>query len=63
MKKYLILPVKNPTKELLKIINFFHNKIKIIIVDDGSKTKHQFFKLSLKKALIIKNKKGFSFYT
>lgn len=58
MKKYLILPVKNPTKELLKIINFFHNKIKIIIVDDGSKINNQFFKLSFKKALIIKNKKN-----
>ena len=64
MKKYLILPVKNPTKELLKIINFFHDKIKIIIIDDGSQTNRKFFDLSNKKALIIKNKnnmgKGFS---
>ena len=58
MKKYLILPVKNPTKELLKIINYFQNKKKIIIVDDGSKINNQFFKLSFKKALIIKNKKN-----
>jgi len=58
MKKYLILPVKNPTKEFLKIINFFHDKIKIIIINDGSQTNSQFFKLSYKKALIIKNKKN-----
>ena len=48
MKKYLILPVKNPTKELLRIVNFFHDKIKIIIINDGSQTNNQFFKLSKK---------------
>ena len=58
MKKYLILPVKNPTKELLKIINFFHNKIKLLSLMMDQKTNDQFFKLSLKKALIIKNKKN-----
>ncbi len=58
MKKYLILPVKNPTKELLRIVNFFHDKIKIIIINDGSQTNNQFFKLSNKNALIIKNKKN-----
>ena len=64
MKKYLILPVKNPTKELLKIVNFFQNKVKIIIIDDGSQINNQLFKLLNKKILIIKNKqnmgKGYS---
>jgi len=64
MKKYLILPVKNPTKELLKIVNYFQNKVKIIIIDDGSQINNQLFKLLNKKILIIKNKqnmgKGYS---
>ncbi len=64
MKKYLILPVKNPTKELLKIVDFFQNKVKIIIIDDGSQINNQLFKLLNKKILIIKNKqnmgKGYS---
>ena len=58
MKKYLILPVKNPTKELLKIVNFFQNKVKIIIIDDGSQINNQLFKLLNKKILIIKNKQN-----
>ena len=43
---------------MLRIVNFFHDKIKIIIINDGSQTNNQFFKLSNKNALIIKNKKN-----
>ena len=44
MNVYLIIPVKNPKKEFLKIVNFFINKFKIIIIDDGSENNKHYFK-------------------
>ena len=53
-KIFLILPTKNPTISLLKIVNFFEKRIKILIIDDGSNDKTEYFD-------IIKKKKNFSF--
>ena len=60
MKKiYLIIPIKNPTKEFLKIIKFFSNKIRIIIVNDGSTINtHYFQKFNKKNISILINKKN-----
>jgi len=63
-RKVLILPIKNPSRELFKIINNFHNKLKIIIIDDGSKINRHYFKIIKNKVKIIRNKqnmgKGYS---
>ena len=56
--RFLILPIKNPTKEIFKIINYFHNKLKIIVIDDGSEINTHFFKKINKKVLLIRNKKN-----
>ena len=59
MNVYLIIPVKNPKKEFLKIVNFFINKFKIIIIDDGSENnKHYFKKLQNRNLKILVNKKN-----
>ena len=64
-KIFLILPTKNPTISLLKIINSFEKKIKILIIDDGSDDKIEYFDIiKKKKILVLRNKinkgKGFS---
>jgi len=56
--KFLILPIKNPSEELFKIINYFHKKLNIIVIDDGSKINTHFFKGINKKVLLIRNKKN-----
>ena len=56
--KFLILPIKNPSEELFKIINYFHKKFNIIVIDDGSKINTHFFKEMNKKVLLIRNKKN-----
>ena len=56
--KFLILPIKNPSEELFKKINYFHKKLNIIVIDDGSKINTHFFKGINKKVLLIRNKKN-----
>ena len=59
MNVYLIIPVKNPTKKFQEIVNFFINKLKIIIIDDGSRINtHYFGKLKNKNIKILVNKKN-----
>ena len=48
-KIFLVIPTKNPTISLLKIINFFEKKIKILIIDDGSNDKIEYFDIIKKK--------------
>ena len=59
MKIYIVIPVKNPDNELLKIVKFFQKRYKIIIIDDGSTLNTNFFRyIASKNVEILKNNKN-----
>ena len=59
MKIYIVIPVKNPDNELLKIVKFFQKRYKIIIIDDGSTLNTNFFRyITSKNVEILKNNKN-----
>lgn len=59
MKIYIIIPIKNPDNELLKIVKYFQKKYKIIIINDGSTLNSSFFRYIINKNVeILKNNKN-----
>ena len=59
MKIYIVIPVKNPDNELLKIVKFFQKRYKIIIINDGSTLNTNFFRyITRKNVEILKNNKN-----
>lgn len=55
---WLILPTKNPTKETLKIIEYFYCKMNVLVIDDGSTINIELLKNIKNKILLITNKKN-----
>ena len=59
MKIYIIIPVKNPDYEMIKILKYFKKKYKIIVINDGSTLNGKYFRhLNSKNVEILKNSKN-----